>query len=517
VPFNAPSSTSKILHLVSWNTSEELVLTQLQREGLWILELYAKMKLMKNWILHHAAAFSAYSSALIAFWIYSRTLAPGLTWAHHGADGGDLAAALLTGGVPHPPGAPLYLALGEIFLQLPFANPALALNALSAVCAAGAAGLIAHTVARQAPERLAIPAGWIAGLSLAFSPLLWSQAVITELYAPAAFFSALIIHLATRRAHSKFSNFYLGLAQGAGVAIHPSLILLLPLSIWPICRSTRQRKVILQFLLGLLIGCLPYASLPLRAINDSAVNWGRAANLRGWWWLVSGKLYHGYLFSLPISHFPARLSAWPGLIITQFTALGAVVAVEGFRKIWQHERALVLAMGASIIGLSVVAIGYDTIDSFYWLIPALVILSYALGLGFSSIGVHIQSHKARIAVEILIILLLLGWQLITQWDAMDASRDLRAQDFVEHVLQEAPQEALLITQQDQHTFALWYAIYGMNHRTDLHVVDQDLWTFDWYRDGVRLQLGEEFDLEALEQFAYTPTCFVESEGTLACK
>ena len=39
------------------------------------------------------------------------TAAPGLTWAHFGADGGDLLAAAAVHGIPHPPGYPLYLLL----------------------------------------------------------------------------------------------------------------------------------------------------------------------------------------------------------------------------------------------------------------------------------------------------------------------------------------------------------------------------------------------------------------------
>ena len=48
------------------------------------------------------------------FVIYLRTLAPGLTWANDGSDGGDLIAAAATGGVAHPTGYPLYLLLARI-------------------------------------------------------------------------------------------------------------------------------------------------------------------------------------------------------------------------------------------------------------------------------------------------------------------------------------------------------------------------------------------------------------------
>ena len=57
--------------------------------------------------------------ALSLSMVYWRTLAPGLTWANDGADGGDLITAAATGGVPHPGGYPLYILLARLFQFLP--------------------------------------------------------------------------------------------------------------------------------------------------------------------------------------------------------------------------------------------------------------------------------------------------------------------------------------------------------------------------------------------------------------
>src|SRR3990172_6921121 len=64
---------------------------------------------------------------------YSLTIAPGVTWAHFSADGGDLIAATATGGVPHPSGYPLYLILARPFQILPLGSLAFRTNLLSAV------------------------------------------------------------------------------------------------------------------------------------------------------------------------------------------------------------------------------------------------------------------------------------------------------------------------------------------------------------------------------------------------
>ena len=130
-------------------------------------------------------------AGLAALVLYARTLAPGLTWAHHAADGGDLLAAALVGGVPHPSGYPTYQLLLRTAIALFPGEPARAGNWLSALCAAAAVALCADLAGRMLARidpRGAAP-GWsglaalAAALTWAASPILWGQAVVTEVYA----------------------------------------------------------------------------------------------------------------------------------------------------------------------------------------------------------------------------------------------------------------------------------------------------------------------------------------------
>src|SRR5512140_1586656 len=81
--------------------------------------------------------------------IYLRTLAPGLTWANGGSDGGDLIAAAATGGIAHPTGYPLYLLLARLFQCLPIGNLAFRTNLMSAFFTALAATLVFEVVIRS--------------------------------------------------------------------------------------------------------------------------------------------------------------------------------------------------------------------------------------------------------------------------------------------------------------------------------------------------------------------------------
>src|SRR5579859_1762005 len=113
------------------------------------------------------ARLSALAVLLGSLLVYLSTLAPGLTWANNGADGGDLITAAATGGVAHPSGYPTYLLLVRLFLALPLGTLAFRANLFSAVCAALAAAAITLLVNQcsSAPRRFALAGGLIAGLA----------------------------------------------------------------------------------------------------------------------------------------------------------------------------------------------------------------------------------------------------------------------------------------------------------------------------------------------------------------
>ncbi len=123
------------------------------------------------------AALAA-GSALLA--VYLLTLAPSVTfW-----DAGEFIAAIESWGVPHPPGTPLYVTLGRAWrVMLGFVPPALAANALSAVCTAAACALLGATIGRRFADPKLAAAAVTLGSGLVAS--VWLVATEAEVYAPA--------------------------------------------------------------------------------------------------------------------------------------------------------------------------------------------------------------------------------------------------------------------------------------------------------------------------------------------
>ncbi|NJN53801.1 MAG: DUF2723 domain-containing protein [Anaerolineae bacterium] len=119
-------------------------------------------------------------TALVALLVYGRTLSPDLTWANFSSDGGELITAAVTWGVPHPPGYPTYVLLGHMVSWLPVGTVALRFNLLSALCVAGAVGLVTavnyqFVAGDELPTTNANIAVVVAGLTFAFAPLVWGR------------------------------------------------------------------------------------------------------------------------------------------------------------------------------------------------------------------------------------------------------------------------------------------------------------------------------------------------------
>jgi len=150
-----------------------------------------------------------WTACVISFAVYLYTLAPTVTL----EDSGELAVAADSLGVPHPPGYPIWTMLSWLFTRV-FAfvqfrgqpNPAWSVGLVSVVFGALATGMTAmlicrsgsemlkesrnqlHAAGEQAEDLICWIGGVVSSLLFAFSPVMWSQSVIVEVYSLNAFF-----------------------------------------------------------------------------------------------------------------------------------------------------------------------------------------------------------------------------------------------------------------------------------------------------------------------------------------
>jgi hypothetical protein len=434
----------------------------------------------------------------LALLLYVATAAPWITWAHDGADGGDLITAAMTWGVPHPSGYPVYCLLGRLFALLPLGSVARRFNLFSVAWAAAAVSLVylaairilASTREANRQTRLDVAMALLVALAFAASPTLWSQATIAEVYAPHTFFFALCLYLATRLDPQSPSRHWalLGLALGLGLGLHLTLSLIVPglaLLLWPKAKPARLGA----FGLGTALGLASYVYLPLAARGDPPVNWGDARTWSGFWWVISGKVYLGYLFGLPARYLPARLGAWAGLWLQQFTWIGLALAITGLWSWSERRRRWALATGCMFVAYAVYAVTYDTTDSYVYLLPTYVLTALWMAEGARAIVASLATtqHRAgqlRIALALLVLASIPIWSLLRHYKALDLSHDHTAAQWVEKTFSQLPPGALLITGEDAHTFTLDYVRWVERRRQDLIVIDGELLQQPWYAQQV---------------------------------
>lgn len=457
--------------------------------------------------------------------IYGLTLAPGLTWANRGADGGDLIAAAATGGVPHPTGYPVYLWLARAFQFLPIGSLAFRTNLLSALAAACASLLVYGLVTRSLPSRNRL-AGLVSAYAFGLSPLLWSQAVITEVYALHAFFVALILYLSTvpPRLTPKQLDGALGLTFGLSLGNHVTTILLLPVILFSAVSHRDARwqldiRSLLRRFAWLGAGLLAYLTLPLRATSHPPVNWGNPVTLKNFGWLVTGRLYQDEVLALTLPSLWERIRAAATLLLDQFGILGLVVSLLGLILFFRPSP-LVRNTLWTMAAFSVFAIGYATDDSFVYLISPVLCFAVWIGIGADGLAGMLARRSQKLAwaagLAFLLVLFVLAWG---HWPQVDASRDARAEQFGELVMAQMPADTLVFVSGDQAIFSLWYFHYALHQRADLAVIAADLLPFDWYQDTLKstypsLVVPGPFPFPETILFANPgrPICLVEYDG-----
>lgn len=443
---------------------------------------------------------------------YALTMAPGLSWANNGADGGDLISAAYMGGVAHPSGYPTYLILARLFQILPFGTLAFRTNLMSAIFLVLACILLYRIVTKVTivlgNEKRAWLAGTLAALAFGWSGLAWSQAVITEVYTLHCFFFCLILFLLQIRENSfgdkkkKTIDRYLGLVLGLALGNQITIIVLLPIVVlvgvvnkknvqdgdtrknffhpkyWQFNLHTLIRR------LGwLTIGLSIYITLPLRVLSSSPVNWGNPVSFKGFLWLISGQIYQSYVSILSPQVFTSLLEQGANLILSQLGLIGLMVALFGIVA-WRPISKKFFIISGWLAGVFFFFfLVYHTNDSTVYLLPVNLVLVFWFGLGSYKI-IEIFSNRSMITGITTGILLFgyLVWVAFNTFPNVDASKNLQADQFKQELFQTAPLGALVITSEDRDSFALWYYHFALEERPDLRILVSGLSQFDWYRN-----------------------------------
>lgn len=237
--------------------------------------------------------FAAAVAAGLTFLLYLITLSPETAmW-----DTSEYIAAAYTMGLPHPPGNPFFVIVGRVFSLLPIApNVAMRINLLAALSSAVSAGmwfLITERVLVGWFEKRwqRITGGALAVLIGATAFTVWSNSVVNEkVYTVSlvgmAICSWLIVRWCDEPEGYKADRLLVLVAFlcGLGYANHMAGFLVLPAA--GIAVLLRRPQTILRWKLvlacagALALGVTPFATQPIRAAYNPAINEGEPTACR---------------------------------------------------------------------------------------------------------------------------------------------------------------------------------------------------------------------------------------------
>ena len=252
-------------------------------------------------------------ATIVVFLLYLVTLGPSTAmW-----DTSEYIAAAYILGIPHPPGNPFFVLVGRVFSILPIGpNVAMRINILAAVSSAVTAGMwfliTERVLVGWLPHRWQrIVGGALAALIGATAFTVWSQSVVNEkVYTVSLVFFAIVAWLTVRWTDdpegAKADRLLVLIAYllGLGYSNHPAGFLVGPAVATAVLIRRPQTllrwKLLLACVGALALGVTPFATQPIRAAFNPAINEGEPTACReglGWSCTFSQGTYDAFMYN----------------------------------------------------------------------------------------------------------------------------------------------------------------------------------------------------------------------------
>ena len=471
---------------------------------------------MVSRLRHKAAAATGGLVFFCAFSVYLVTLAPTVTfW-----DSGELITAAASLGIPHQPGYPLYGVMGRLFSFIPLGSVAYRLNLLSAFFCALCVYVIYHVLRALSEDRekeksaqvgeeadtrsgglLAVPS--LLALVLAFVRVFWSQAVVAEVYALNAFFTAALVLVFVKAAQGALATarFFMlsGFIAGLGLVNHESFVLYAPglLAAWlmvPLEGGLRVRiRLALIALFFVLLGLSVYIYLPLRAHCGAGLDIGHPDTWASFAWTVRWGEYLREARDLPALLEGALARA---NLLDPRVAIGGVAGVIfAWRLIRANARLylpLLLLLLFYLMGITALTTGSERDEKFglaaKFFMPVFLLAVVLIGAAAGELVNPRGGRRFRWPLAA-VLAFTTAMLLYTNRFPNDFSRHFMAFDYAENSLKSAGEKGVLFTWGDNGVFPLWYLHDVERYRDDVVLAHTPLMTYDWYLRDVNRRLG----------------------------
>jgi hypothetical protein len=422
-------------------------------------------------------------------------------------DAGELTAAALTLGIPHPPGYPVFVLIGHLFGWLPLEPAAFRINVMAAVFGAGAASM-AYLALLELGLEPVVSAG--AALTVAFSTTVWQSSVSGEFRSLQLFWLASWTALTFRWFRQPGRTLGVGMAAWAGIGllIHYTDVVPCLATLVAILATERWvRPPLWHMGLAFLAGLLPVLYLPLRARQSPALNWGEAGTLEGLAWDLLRRGYGGPTQmaagtsgDLGIS---LMLKQWLLACLNDATVVGLVLVLVGLGLAWRRwpRQATWTLFCMLVLGPIFIVVEHPLPESDFWSVLGRQLLGFWVGFAvFLAAGLQrfIEAVPRGRMVALLVPLL----PLVFNYPACNLSRETVADRYGRDMLGVLAPQAVLLASSDPACSTTIYlqAVEGV--RPDVMLVDDNLLWSPWYRHQLTTRHAPElagFDWSQLDK------------------
>ncbi len=428
----------------------------------------------------------------------------------YGGDAGDLVSAIIILGIPHPPGYPLYTILGIDAVKLvQYSTIAWRVGLVSSIPSIIFLLLLFSLLFFLTHKKIL---SLITVLTIAFTYPIWLYSVSAEVFALNNLLTiALIWSLIQSYSVKNHKFLYLSaFLFGLGISHHHIIILLLPASLYLLYQARIKLRLnhYIKIFAYFLCGISPYLYVFISSKNSPEVNWMGSPTLSSFLLLFTRAGYGtfrigGFTGFDPLSRL---LNVWAlfDFVYKDFRLAGILLAIIGIYQAWRKLKKifwfLIIYLFTYIFFMFYAS--YPLVDNFLvatferFVQPLYVILSFFMVFGMwfildfisAYIPKHLGSQKLSrllLSVELTFFILPVGVLLLNYPKISILKNDQTAENFAYDILDNLPQNSVLILSTDTPLFNTQYLYYSQKMRPDVKLIHLSKLYTPFYQDTLK--------------------------------
>ncbi len=413
----------------------------------------------------------------------------------YGGDGGDLASAIVTKGIAHPPGYPLYTALGVVFTELIKTGEAAwkigFLSSLSSLLSGVILFDLFYFLTRKTfPSVLVV---------FVFSLLypIWLYSEVVEVFALNNLFTVSLLWLAFHLYWCKKWKYFFALSYVLGLSLthHHIIVFLTPVLfylVW-ISRIRLTFEKIVKMVVLFFLGLLPYFYVIISSFYGPPVNWMGEPTLSNFFALVTRAGYGTFQAGSFIGREPVlrliNIYGFLEFVYLDFRILGLLLIALGFIFLYKWNRVVwtAISLGVASYLFFLFYASFPLAENFMlgtferFVQPLYILLSFYLLFGFIAFGKILRqlfnrislSYKAEIFAKLSLILLFIyptGLFILNYPKINSLRNDFTAENLGRDILNTIPKDAVLILSTDTPLFNTQYVYYTEKKWPDVKLI-----------------------------------------------